>query len=361
MIPLFKVFMSEESIHYSAEVLRSGYIGEGEYVKRFEQKLAKFLRSDREIITLNSATSGLQLACHMIGIAPYDEVITTPITCTATQAGIVHSNATIVWADVDADTGLISPHSVARRITRKTKAIIATNWAGAKPDYNALKSFGIPVIEDAAHGPYAIDGNNGDYVVWSTQAIKFLTTGDGGFMYCPDPDRARLLRWYGLDRRSSADFRCEQNIQEFGYKYHMNDIAAAIGLGNLQYLESLVNIHKYNAEQYALHLLNKTSTHYYQPHSAYWLFTLQTKNPKHMIKYLANHGIHASPVHAANYKHDALQYIARTCYESDADVARDLPNAYRFDTSQLSIPVGWWLKTHERQHIMDVVNSYEGE
>lgn len=361
MIPLFKVYMSERSMKFVDSVLRSGYIGEGQYVAMFETELRHLTGSDREIITLNSATSGLQLACHMIDIKPGDEVITTPITCTATQAGIVHRGATLVWGDVDYDTGLLSPEDVAKRITRKTKAIIATNWAGAKPNYNALKQFGIPVIEDAAHGPYVLDGNNGDYVVWSTQAIKFLTTGDGGFMYCPDPDRARLLRWYGLDRRSSADFRCEQNVQEFGYKYHMNDIAAAIGLGNMGALSDILAAHKHNAEQYALHLLNRTSQHYYIPDSAYWLFTLRTKNAKHMIDYLKLNNIHASPVHAANYRHDALQHIAKRRYNTDEDVYRDLPNAYLFDKSQLNIPVGWWLTNNDRQYIMDVVNFYKGE
>lgn len=206
--PLFKVFMSDEAVRNATEVLTSGYVGQGPKVEEFETALKEYTQSDRDIITLNSATSGLELACQMIGIKPGDEVISTPITCTATQTGIILYGGMIVWGEVDRKTGLLDPDDVKRKITDRTKAIVATNWGGRKPDYNKLKSYGIPVIEDAAHGPYVLDGNNGDYVVWSTQAIKFLTTGDGGFFYCPDPERARLLRWYGLDRRSSNDFRC---------------------------------------------------------------------------------------------------------------------------------------------------------
>src|SRR5439155_15332209 len=92
----------------------------------------------------------------------------------------------------------------------------------------------------------------GDYVCWSFQAIKHLTTGDGGALLPPAEqlERGRLLRWYGLDRRSTESFRCCQNIREAGYKYHMNDIAASIGLENLPHAERLVSIHRSNAAWY---------------------------------------------------------------------------------------------------------------
>lgn len=207
MIPLFKVFMSDAAKRNALDVLGSGYIGQGEKVEEFEQALKEYTKSDKDLITVNSATSAIDLALHMIGIDSGDKIISTPITCTATNSPPINRNALLLWADID-ENGLIDPVDVERKLTKRVKAIIGVNWGGRKPDYNKLKSFGIPVIEDAAHGPYVLDGNNGDYIIWSTQAIKFLTTGDGGFLYCPDPERARLLRWYGLDRRSSKDFRC---------------------------------------------------------------------------------------------------------------------------------------------------------
>jgi dTDP-4-amino-4,6-dideoxygalactose transaminase len=236
--PLFKVFMADTVPEVVGRILKSGYIGQGEYVEEFERVFRHYINADRDIITVNSATSALDLAMHMCGVDHESEVITTAITCTATNSPAINRGATLIWADVDENTGLIDENSIAGLITSRTKCIIAVNWGGRKPDYNKLKAYGLPVIEDAAHGPYKLDGNNGDYVIWSFQAIKFLTSGDGGAILCPDPERARLLRWFGLDRRSSSDFRAAQNIKEVGYKYHMNDINAAIALENLNHLSN---------------------------------------------------------------------------------------------------------------------------
>lgn len=343
--PLFKVFMSDEAVENASKVLRSGYVGQGEYVEEFENVLKAYTNSDRDIITLNSATSGLELACQMIGIRPGDEVISTPISCTATQTGVILYGGMLVWGEVNRNTGLLDPDDVKRKITSRTKAIIATNWGGRKPYYNKLKSFGLPVIEDAAHGPYKLDGNNGDYVIWSTQAIKFLTTGDGGFLYCPDPERARLLRWYGLDRRSSNDFRCAQNIQECGRKLHMNDIAAAIGLGNLPYLNDIVSKHKRNASLYEQMLtIDKPP---YDPDCPYWIYTVF--GGKELIDYLKQFGIAASPVHARNDTHYAFRKQSKYC---------DNSSVVEYDRKQVNIPVGFWLSEEDIEYIAHCVNTF---
>jgi dTDP-4-amino-4,6-dideoxygalactose transaminase len=351
-IPLFKVFMSNQAKANVQDVLNSGYIGQGSYVEKFEELFANYVKSDKPIISLNSATSGLQLACYMIGLREGDEVITTPITCTATQTGIVSSKATIVWGDVDPRTGLLDVDDVRAKMTKHTKAIIATNWGGRKPNYVELKKLGVPVIEDAAHGPYEVTENSGDYIVWSTQAIKFLTTGDGGMLYCPDPERARLLRWYGLDRRSSKDFRCAQDIQEAGFKYHMNDIAAAIGCGNIRYLKSLINAHKRHARVYEnLLTVDRPS---YDPECPYWIYTIFCKNPTLLSEQLKNFGIDSSPVHARNDKHTAFRRIAK--YSDNTGVVE-------YDSTQLNIPVGWWLDRNDTGivddlgYIADIVNA----
>lgn len=343
--PLFKVFMSDEAVENASKVLRSGYVGQGTKVEEFESALKAYTNSDRDIITLNSATTAIDLSLHMIGIRPDDEIISTPITCTATNSPPINRGAMLVWAEVDRNTGLINPDDVKRKITDKTKAIIGVNWGGRKPDYNKLKSYGIPVIEDSAHGPYVLDGNNGDYIIWSTQAIKFLTTGDGGFLYCPDPERARLLRWYGLDRRSSNDFRCAQNIQEVGYKYHMNDIAAAIGLGNLSYLNDIVDKHKNNAALYEqLLTIDKPI---YDPNCPYWIYTVF--GGKELIDYLKQFGIAASPVHARNDTHYAFRKQSKFC---------DNSSVVEYDRRQVNIPVGWWLSEEDIEYIAHCVNTF---
>lgn len=340
--------MSEKSIKLAEQTLKSGYLGEGPRVKEFEEKLEQAL--GLKVRTVNSATSAIDLACHMVGLEKGDEVITTAQTCTASNSPPHNRGATLVWADVDPLTGLIDPKDVARKITDKTKLIIAVNWGGYMPDYAALKSHGIPVLEDAAHGPYKTDKERGDYIVWSFQAIKHLTCGDGGALYSPDYTRARLLSWYGLDRESSSDFRCNQNIQEIGYKYHMNDIAASIGLGNIEKLETLIAIHRGNAAWYEMHLTNsKIQKPVFDPECPYWLYTIQTDMRDELKVYLEENGIASSLVHARNDKHDGFTH---TKY------AYMLPGLASFDARQLSIPVGWWIDQSDIEYITEVINKW---
>lgn len=350
MIRLFKVFMSKEAKEQVAETLDSGYIGEGPKVELFEKELQKVFNTDKEILTVNSCTSALDLALHMIGVKAGDEVITTPITCTATNSPIVNRGAIPVWADVNPYTGLINPLDVEKKITKKTKAIMAVNWGGISPDYKHLKSFGLPVIEDAAHGAYWSDQERGNYVCWSFQAIKHLTTGDGGAILCDDPDRARLLRWYGLDRRSGKSFRCEQDIQEVGYKYHMNDIAASIGLSNLPHMKDLVFKHRFNAGTYSTMIKNKRVlyTPTFDLVSSFWIYTLLLDDPTEFKAYMESKGIEVSPVHARNDKHKGFRFPNGT-----------LSGVDYFDKHQMSIPVGWWVTPEERLYIIQCINDWK--
>jgi dTDP-4-amino-4,6-dideoxygalactose transaminase len=352
VIPLFKVAMSPEASACVAEVLESGYIGQGEKVEAFEVALQDLLGTSEPPLTTNSCTSALDLALHLCGVGPGDAVITTPVTCTATNSPIVTRGATPVWADVDPLTGLIDPADVARKITPRTKAIMAVDWGGALCDYAALKSFGLPVIQDAAHSLTA--GLGGDYVAWSFQAIKHLTTGDGGALWCP-PDqleRARLLRWYGLDRRSKADFRCEQNIQEVGYKAHMNDIAAAIGLANIGGVREVIARHRHSAEVYHLRLSGlgyNIETPRWDVNSAWWLYTLLVEDRQGFIAHMADHGIAASPVHARNDTHAAFHFPNGP-----------LPGVDHFASRNVAIPVGWWLTADDRRRVIEAVQSWTG-
>jgi dTDP-4-amino-4,6-dideoxygalactose transaminase len=349
MIPLFKVAMSPEAPARVAEVLGSGYIGQGQQVERFESALGQLLGTPEPPLTVNSCTSALDLALHLCGVGPGDEVVTTPVTCTATNSPIVTRGATPIWTDVDPHTGLIDPQDVARKLTRKTKAIMAVDWGGALCNYAALRMFGVPIIQDAAHSLTA--GLGGDYICWSFQAIKFLTTGDGGALWCP-PDqleRARLLRWYGLDRRSKADFRCEQNIREVGYKYHMNDIAAAIGLANISQVHTMVAQHRFNAAEYTYRLADAPgiTRPRWDDTSAWWLYTLLVEDRQGFIAYLADHGIAASPVHARNDTHAAFHFPNGP-----------LPGVDHFAARNVAIPVGWWLTQDDRRRIIEVVQAW---
>lgn len=348
-IPLFNVTMAPDAALRVAAVLGSGYIGQGPRCEEFEAALAPVLGTPAPPLLLNSCTSAIDLALHLIGVGPGDEVVTTPMTCTATNSPIVTRGARPVWADIDPATGLIDPADVAQKLTPATKAILAVDWGGAPCDYAALRSFGLPVIQDAAHGPSG--GARGDYICWSFQAIKHLTTGDGGALWCPPEqlERARLLRWYGLDRRSKADFRCEQRITEVGYKYQSNDIAAAIGLANLPGLDARRQAARTNA--YAYHLAFAGQPYVRETpwcdDSSYWLYTLLVPDRAGFIAHLADWGIASSPVHARNDLHPAFDFPAGP-----------LPGVDIFAASNVAIPVGHWLTAADVDAIIQAVLAW---
>jgi len=363
MIRLFKVLMAPEAADAAGTVLESGYVGQGPKVEEFERKLKAVLHSDVDILTVNSCTSALDLSLRLIGVKPGDFVITTAMTCSATNTPVVTQGAVPVWADVDPWTGLISINSVSRvmdALGPKAKAIIAVDWCGHTPHYGALRSFGIPVIEDAAHafrsthhgGPIARAG--GDYVAWSFQAIKALTTCDGGALKCPadQVERARLMRWYGLDRRSSKSFRCAQNIQEVGLKYHMNDLNAAIGIANLPVACLYVYKNQENAAFYgsALKGLNGVRLPMTSKDSAWWIYTLLVDDRDSFVKFMTERGIEVSQVHARNDHHDGFKRVAQSPVP--------LTGLDYFSSHQIAIPVGWWLTEKDREYVAESVIAW---
>lgn len=351
MIDLFRVRWDEEAVNAGvarvgrADALGRRYVGEGPVCQEFERQFGALIGSPELPLLVNSCTSALDLALHLCGVGPGDQVITSPITCTATNTHLKHRGALAVWADVDPLTGNLDPADVARKVTPKTKAIIVVNWGGRRGDWHDLRGFGMPVIEDAAHGPYG--GAGGDYVCYSFQAIKHLTMGDGGALVVPpgQRDRARKLRWYGLDRESGEDFRCQQNITEIGYKYQSNDIMAAIGLANLPGMAEAVERGRANAAYYCHWLADTPGVVVppFDPLSSYWLFTLLVDDRAAFRAYLAAHGIITSQVHARNDKHDAFKAISES--------RGPLPGVDSFDARQVSIPAGWWVSDAEREYI----------
>jgi dTDP-4-amino-4,6-dideoxygalactose transaminase len=358
MIPLFKVRMSPDAGEAVRQVLDSGFIGQGPKVEKFEDLLWEELGGATRPITVNSCTSAIDLALQLCEVGLGDEVISTPQTCFASQVGAIHRGATLRWADIDPESGLISPQSVEALITPKTKAIIAVDWAGKLCDYVALKQFGAPVIEDAAHcwdafiqRPVA----RGDYICYSFQAIKFLTSSDGGLLIAPSEteDRARLLRWYGLDRTKNQSFRCTQNITEAGFKYHMNDVCASIGIANIAVARASVKSHQANAKIYCSELngLRSIKVPAFDPLCSYWLYSLLvTKGTKEeFMQFLADRNIASSPVHYRNDLYDCTMQFQEN----------DLPGVTAFHKQQVSVPVGWWLSPMDVEYIVAEIKKYD--
>ncbi len=349
------------------EVLWSGYVGQGSKVARFEDALAGVL-GNRNVLTVNSATSAIQLALRLAGVRG-GSVITTPATCAATALPILAEGARIVWADIDPSTGNIDPADAGRKIEPDTRAILAVHWGGQPCDLDVLTALGryrgVPVIIDAAHalgarwGDEPAGGPAADFTCFSLQAIKHITTVDGGILTTRDAAdyrRGKLLRWYGIDREAGrADARIEADIAEWGYKFHMNDVAATIGLAQLPHLDGVVAAQQANAAFYDTALGSCTVRQFVpaKASGAWWLYTLLL--PARHIRedftgWMRSRGIAVSQVHARLDGHSCLREFR----------GGPLPGVTEFYDRMCCIPVHWALTEEDRQRVADAVTGFFG-
>lgn len=371
-IPLFKVFMAPEVGQAVQDVLYSGYIAQGPQVDQFETKLCSWLGVPRAL-AVNSGTSALQLACTLAGVRPGTRVISTPMTCTATNTAIRAVGGEIVWADIDPRTGNIDPEDVERilrgwRFMDEPVAIMGVDWGGRSCNWVWLREiatkYSVKLIRDAAHAfgtrYYGYSHRWADYSCYSFQAIKHLTCIDGGALICSDPadhERGKLLRWFGIDRNQPRkDFRCEADVIEAGFKYHMNDVNATVGLCNLRHMNDVVDRHNLNGDLYnsvLMEYLPVRGAKLTLPHmeenieSAFWLYTVLAENRLEFMQYLLDRGITVSQVHARNDRHTMF-----------AAYRRELPGVDYFTARQCSLPVGWWLTDRQREYILDTIIQY---
>ena len=319
---------------------------------------------------MNSCTSALTLALRLAGVGPGDEVITTSMTCVATNAPIATLGAKIVWADVDPDHGMVTPQSIREKMTEKTKAVMVVAWAGTPPDLAGLAEecelHGVKMILDAAH---AFDAHYrgapvhvwADYTCYSFQAIKHFTTGDGGGLVCKDRDdykRSKALKWFGLDRDKTKDAQgnwkgqqWDTDIEEIGYKFNMNNVVAAIGLSQMDHIDHIMGKHRCNA--YIYDGLFEGNKPVYTPRrprdgeSSFWVYTMKVDPGRSrlkrddLLKALNAEKIMAGVVHVPN--------DAYTCFRDFAP--GPLPGLAEFSDNQFSLPCGWWLEEEDIHYI----------
>ena len=360
MIPLFKVHYPKGIGAEIEKVFESGFITEGDKSDLFEKKFSDYV-GNTNCSLVNSCTSALTLAYHMSDVKSGDEVIATPMTCMATNEPLNVAGAKIVWADVDPTTGNIDPESVRKKLSSKTKAIVGVHWAGQPFDIDSIneiaKENNLKVIEDAAHALGATYnnvqiGNHSDYVCFSFQAIKHLTTADGGAIFSKnseDDDRLKKLRWFGLDRKYVGS-KWEQDIVESGYKFHMNNINATIGLEQMKYIDNIVSSHKKNGQYYDENIDNARVKKLRRPkncESSHWIYSLLVDSVDDFKKHMTESGIGCDPVHVRNDKYTVF-----------ADYQSKLPGCDEFCSKMVNVPVGWWLSEDDRKYIVRKINEY---
>lgn len=321
MIPVFRPSLGDEEIEAVSDVMRSGWIGLGPRTAEFEERFAAFCRVPHAV-ALNSGTAALDLAMKLLDIGPGDEVIVPTITFVSTAHVVAHNLGTPIFADVDPQTLNIDLEDVARKLTSRTRAIVVVHYGGRPVDIDGIRAIAgdIPLIEDCAHATGALYrcapvGGLGTIGCFSFHAVKNLTTGDGGMLTTHNAawaDRARSLRWLGIDRSTwqrtegEAPYAWEYTVAELGLKSHMNDIAAAIGLVQLQRLDALNGRRRAIMQRYreALADIEQIELPLEDDRvfrSSWHMFVIKCDRRDQLSDFLARHdvatGVHYAPIH----------------------------------------------------------------
>jgi len=250
MIPYAQQWVDEEDVAAVADVLRSDWLTTGPAVERFEGALAEFTGA-RYAVAVSSGTAALHACVAALGIGPGDEVIVPAMTFAATANAVVYLGARPVFADVDAGTLLIDPADAERRITPRTKAMIAVDYAGQPCDYDRLRAitdrYGLELIADACHSLGATyrgrrAGTLADLNAFSFHPVKHIAAGEGGMITTGDPEtaaRLRRFRNHGMDtdhRQRAEAGAWFYEMQELGFNYRLSDIHCALGTSQLRKL-----------------------------------------------------------------------------------------------------------------------------
>ena len=263
-LPFSPPYIDQAEIDAVVDSLRSGWITTGPKTKLFEQEFARYVGAPAAL-ALNSCTAALHTALVCSGIGPGDEVITTPMTFSSTVGVIEHAGAKPILADIEPDTLNIDPEQVRRAVTERTRAVIAVHYGGHPCDLDPLREIcaehDLVLIEDAAHAVPAkykgvFIGAGENPVAFSFYATKNLTTAEGGMLTgTPElVEKGVIASLHGMDRdawkRNSRKGSWRYDVVMPGFKYNMTDIAAAIGLQQLDRLEQMNVLRRSIVERY---------------------------------------------------------------------------------------------------------------
>lgn len=362
-IVLFHPHIPKNAHSEVGKVLNTRWIGQGPKVEEFERHFAEKFCDGNAAIAVGSGTDALHLAYLLADIKQGDEVIVPVFTCTATNIPLLYIGAKIVFADIDPESMNISVDHLKKIISKKTKAIVIVHYAGLPCDMdeilNIAKQFGVKVIEDAAHAVGAVYkdkkiGTISDFTIFSFQAIKHITTGDGGLLTFRDAsllEKAKRLRWFGIDRKSKQLGIWENDIVDIGYKYQMTDLSAALGIASMMEIDETLELRKNLLERYFANLKNNSkieligSKKSSSVHAA-WLCTVFVENRKSLQKKLQNNSIESNQVH---YRNDR--------YSIFGSKRTNLKNMDYAEERYLCLPLHTKMVASDVDRVCDVIND----
>ena len=347
------------------EVLDTRWIGQGPKVKIFEESFSNKYASKLPAITVGSGTDALHLSYILAGLKPGDEVIAPVFTCTATNIPFLYMGVKILFADIDPNTMNIDINHVAQLMNKNVKAIICVHYGGLPCDMDELQNiadkWSIPIIEDAAHAVGAkYKGSNigsiSDFTMFSFQAIKHITTGDGGMLIVKNKeliDQAERVRWFGIDRNAKQAGIWENDITEIGYKYQMTDIAAAMGIASLQEFDAVSSLRKrlfkvYSDELAGYDRVKIIGNDFDDREHAAWLFTIIVDNRYKLQEKLRDNKIESNQVHFRNDRYSIFK---------DFTEGKNFPNMDQIEDKYLVLPLHTMMNENDVRRVCSIIKS----
>jgi perosamine synthetase len=318
--------MNEEEKREVLRVLESRWWGLGPETKKFEDEFLSYLGASYGVAT-NSGTAALHMALENLNLGKNDEVILPSFTFVSTAHAVKYVGATPVFADIDRSTLTIDPNSIDEKITEKTKVIMVVHYGGHSCKMDEIlkiaKDHDITVVEDCAHAAGAEYKNKklgtlGDFSTFSFHAVKNIATGDGGMVISKSPnyvEQMKSFRWVGITKTTwdryapsstkSGENKSSYDVENFGFKYHMNDIQAAIARVQLRRLDFVNEIRRKLVSRYRDNLQKVDKIDLQKEErwakSSNHLFVILSKERNKIMKYLNNAGIatsiHYTPIH----------------------------------------------------------------
>ena len=372
MIPYGRQSIDDSDIFAVVEALKGDFLTTGPLVEQFEQDLEMTLGAPS--VTVTSGTAALHCAYAAIGLQPGDEVITPPITFIATQATAALLGARIVFADVQKDNANIDPRAVESAITKRTKAVVAVDYAGHPADLDELRQVtdkhGIYLIEDAAHSIGSTYkerpvGSIADITTFSFFPTKNMTTAEGGAVSSIKPElleRARKFSRQGLVRNSNqfqvkGEGPWHQEVHEFGLNYRLPDVLSALGISQLKRLQSFKKRRREIFEFYTSAFLDlelvQTPSEKEFVDSNWHLFPIRVPywHRAEIFEFLRKKGIGVQ----VNY----LPVHLHPVFKSQGYKRGDFPVAEAFYDSEISLPIHLGLTERELTKVVDALKGFK--
>lgn len=370
MIPYGKQTIEQDDIQAVVDVLKSDFLTTGPKIAEFEQTVADYVGA-KYAVAISNGTSALHAACFAAGIEPGDEVITTPLTFAASANCVLYCGGTPVFADVDPKTYNIDPEDIQRKITDRTKAIIAVHLAGQPCDMDAIHSIarehGLIVIEDGAHALGSVYkgkkvGSMSDMTTFSFHPVKPITTGEGGMIVTDNEDfykKMILFRSHGITRDDSMMTRNDGPwfYQQFdlGYNYRITDIQCALGCSQMKKLDRFLARRKEIVARYneAFADCDNIITPYQlsDTESGWHLYIVQVKNcdRRKVFENMREKGIGVNVHYIPVYMHP---YYQEHGYENV-----HCANAEEIYSHIISLPLYPGLTSEQQDYVIDTLKS----